>query len=79
MAKNQANQKDGDLNADQLEMLRLGGKLHDAINRRCDLIEEAKSLRMEADIMDSRVPDASAELEKIQIEYNAAVKVAAKL
>jgi len=79
MQKNQANQKDSDLNADQLEMLRLGGLLQKAIHYRCDLIDEAKAHREEAKIIEGRIPDASAALEEIQEKYNAAVKVAAKL
>ncbi len=79
MQQNQANQKDGDLNAKELEVLRLGGLLQKAIHFRCDLIDEAKGYREEAKIIDGRVPDASVALEEIQAKYNAAVKEAAKL
>jgi len=76
MVKNQAQLQDGDLNAKQLHVLELAGKLHQAITERCDLVDEAKAHREEAKIIDGRIPDASKRLEEVQAKYNAAVQEA---
>ena len=59
-----------------LHAMELAGKLAAAIKSKNELQDEAKGLRIEADIMESRIPDAKKRIEEIQKEYDAAVQEA---